>query len=493
MRALISRLPKQENGLFWVLLAFLIRFCFFAFKVSTESDTTVHYPGTFASEAGDTISYFEPIDNLLRFGRYFDDHRMPGYGWVYLVLRLFLPATLSLNGIACLQLALASISVYVLAKLAAKAFGNGLHFYGVFLAFAFSTYTALWDHVLLAESFCTSALIFSLYLLIDAKNSKWRLLLSGLLLTWSVFLRPVTAPLLGLYALHVLFKNLESRARLLALNWKAAVVFLVPFLLLDGLWTVRNFRAHKGFYPLMTTIAYKGERESYLGALTRFVQAFGGSTVWWAPGAEMTYFIPLPAHIKAPNTTGTLPQFIYTSQFNQESLMEVRSLVGVLLDKGTSRQRRQLIESEVVQRLDSYTASIKEEKPLLFHFLSRLRITKSFFVHSGTYNLFNRPCSELNVPELAVKIFYSLFYVIVVLSGLVGSALLLFERDIDCALLSLSTLFLALVHPLIFKMDEFRYLAPGYPFLLLAAVFCWSASLKALSAFRAKGNPAGLP
>lgn len=471
-RSFYAKLVKPDNWIFWFTLALLVRSIFFLFKVFTEPNTAVHYPGTFASEAPDTISYFGPIDNLLRLGTYSDDHRMPGYGWIYFLLRMFLPVASSLNIIALLQLVLASLSVYVLAKLAHKAFSDEFCFYGVFLTFVFSTYSALWDHVLLTESFCTSALIFSLYFLIDVRNSRKRIFLSGLFLTWSIFLRPVTVPLLGLFTLYLFFKNWGPPNGRLALNWKAVILFVAPFLTLDGLWTVRNLHVYKGVYPLMTTVGYKGEKESYFGALLRFIPAFGGSTVYWAPGAEITFFIPLPAHIKAHNTVVNFPNYIFTSKFNYENLVEIQRQIATILDKSTPSDRKLVIEHDVIQRLDSYTASIKIEKPVLFHILSRLRIAKTFLVHSGTYNLFSRPSFQLNRMEMAIKIFYSIVYVLVVLLGFLGSFMLLARLDIDCALLSLSTVFLALVHPIIFRMDEFRYLTPGYPFLLLAAVFC---------------------
>ncbi len=463
-----SSLPSPDNWQVWVTLAVLIRSFFFLFKVYTAPDSTVHYPGIFASEASDTVSYFGPIDSLLQAGSYSDDHRMPGYGWVYMLLRLALPVRTSLNSVAILQLLLSSISVYVLAKLAARVFQSVPYFYAVFLAFALSTYTALWDHVLLAESFCTSALVFSHYWLLTANSEKRHYLLSGLMLTWCVFLRPVTVPLLALFGLYILLRpGLGSLAGVA--RWRLFAAFLAPFLMLDGAWTLRNYRVHGGFYPLMTTIGYKGEKESHYGALIRFVQAFGGSTVWWAPRAEMTFFIPLPTSARSSDTTVRFRDDIYTSKFDQSSLVEVRNMLGVLRDDSVALDRKRPLEAEVIRRLDSYTISIRDEKPFLYHVVSRLRVAKTFLLHSGTYNLFTRPSSELRTWELAIKVFYSLLYCFVVLFGLLGAVWLALRGDLESRLVSFTTLFLTFVHPILFKMDEFRYLSPAYPFLILSA------------------------
>lgn len=486
-------LPARDNWAGWSAIALVFRTTIFVYKIATESDTTVHYPGLFASEAGDTVSYFQPIDNWLRSGVYMDDHRMPGYGWVYLLLRLALSVETALNTIAILQLVLSCLSVYVLAKLAARLLRRESFFYVTFAFFAISTYTALWDHVLLAESFCTSALIFSLYFLLTAQPDKRRLFFSGLMLTWCVFLRPVSAPLLGLFGLYVLLRPDSDTSLVYSSRWKLCAVFLAPFLLLDGLWTLRNYRVHHGFYPLMTTIGYEGERESHLGALARFVQAFGGSTVWWAPRAEMTFFIPLAKHIKSSDTEVRFPDDIYTSKFDISSLVEVRDMISTIRDDSTPPDQKRNIEAAVIHRLDSFAASIREEKPFLYHVKSRLRVAKTFLFHSGTYNLFNRPSFELRTWELAVKIFYSLLYCFVVLVGLLGCLWLALRGDLDSRLLAFTTLFLTFVHPLLFRMDEFRYLSPGYPFLLICSVLMVAGIGDAISTFKAPFLPRMAP
>lgn len=474
-------LPAKENWAAWTAVALVFRIIVFVYKITTEPNTTVHYPGIFASEAGDTVSYFQPIDNWLHHGVYMDDHRMPGYGWVYLLLRLALSVEASLDAVAILQLITACLSVYVLAVLAAHLLPKHSAFHATFVAFGISTYTALWDHVLLAESFCTSALIFSLYFLLTAQANQRRLFLSGLMLTWAVFLRPVSAPLLGLFCLYVVLRQYPGISSDRSTRLRRCAILLAPFLILDGIWAIRNHRVHNGFYPLMTTIGYKGEKESHLGALARFVQSFGGSTVWWAPRAEMTFFIPLAKHIKSSDTQVRFPEDIFTSKFDQSSLNEVRDMIAVVRDDSTPPQRKREVEASVIRRLDSYTASIRDEKPFLYHVKSRLRIAKTFLLHSGTYNLFSRPSFELRPWEFCVKVFYSLLYCLVVLMGLIGCLWLAVRGGGDSRLLALTTVYLTFVHPILFRMDEFRYLSPGYPFLLLCSVLLVAGALDAIA------------
>lgn len=485
LQFLYTNLPKPDKWKIWLFIALLVKTSFFLFKVFGESkflNTT--YLNTFASDGGDSTSYIEPIENLITFGNYLDDYRMPGYGWLYFLLRLFLPISSSLNVLVILQLVLSVLSVYILAQISLLLFKKQSYFYFTFLLYGISTFVSLYDHVLLTESFCTSSLIFSFYFLLKSENSKSNSLLTGLFITWCIFLRPVLAPLLILFSLYVLCKNRKATLNLLAYNWKMFFIFILPFLIIDGLWTARNFHKYNRIYPLTKSVYYPETEESYFGSLIRFMNAYGGSIVWWEPGSDITFFRPAPGYIKKKIEVKP-PQYIYTSKFNFDSLVVVKNLIDELNNPLTENRSKSIITANVKRMLDSYSTSIKDEKPYLYYIFSRFRVMKSFFVHSGTYNLFQKCSFELNKFELFIKIFYSLLYVWVALLGFFGCFLLFVSgiKNIDYLLLSTVGLYIALVFPFLLKMDESRYFVPGYPFFVLAGVF---ASISVFSFFKNK-------
>ena len=70
---LTAKFPSPSNWKFWVVLALLIKAGIFTFKILEPGPQELHYPGTFASFAGDSPSYIDPIEHLLANGSYADD------------------------------------------------------------------------------------------------------------------------------------------------------------------------------------------------------------------------------------------------------------------------------------------------------------------------------------------------------------------------------------------------------------------------------------
>lgn len=474
LTTILTKLPTNRNWIFWIVIILFIKSYFFLYKVSIEESnfSNIHYTETFAREGGDTLSYFEPIESVLTNGNYFEDFRMPGYGWLYWILRLFLSVAISLNTLVIIQLILSVISVYILAKISYLIFKKESYFYLTIVLYAISTFVSLYDHVLLTESFCTSSLIFSLYFLLKSKQSANYLLLAGLFLTWCIFLKPVMAPLLIWFALYILIKDGKIRLSISKYNWKQVLLFLIPFIMIDGAWIFRNYGLYKRIIPLTKSIYYTGIEGSYLGSLFQFMNSYGGSIVNWEPGSDISFFLPTPDYIKKKIKV-TPPSYIYTSKFNYDSLVVVKELISNIVNPKISKDKKRKNEIEVITKLNVYTKSIKDEKPFLFYVLSRVKVLKTFFVHSGTYNLFLKASFELNTLEWLFKVFYSLLYAIVIIGGCIGSFYLIIKgfKNIDYILISSIGIYIALVFPVLLKMDEFRYFVPGYPLFLLGCVY----------------------
>lgn len=467
--ALINKLPESTSWVFWITLAILIKSLFAYLKYRDVGMGNSVYIGTFAADGGDTYSYIEPIENLLKNGEYYDDYRMPGYGWLYYIFRLFFSNNQSLNFLAITQIIFSGISTYALGLIAKQLFGSKNYFIAGYALYVASTFVSLYDLFLGTESFCVSTTVISFYYLLSDKKNNY--FLAGLFITWSIFLRPIMAPLLIVFGLFIFFKDIKNIQSRWVFILKKCTLFALPFILIDGLWINHNLKKHHVFVPLTRTVFYPGTSESYLGTLFEFMYSFGGSIVWWEPGSDITYFKQAPSFIKK-KVEAKLPSYIYTSAFNADSLLILKHDILKIESEKLGEFEKQQLTEKVKLKLSSYTNSIKREKPFLFYVGSRLRVLKTFLIHPGTYNLFNAPSFELKPWQYALKVFYSLLYLTILMMGTIGCFILLFmKRNKPYLLLfALTTLYLMLAYPIIFKLDQSRYFVTAYPFFLLSSL-----------------------
>ncbi len=470
----IGKLPLPSNKLFWITAALIIKSIFFVYKVSIEDrpSPNIYFTDTFANEWGDSYSYIEPIESFISNGIYtgpmYADYRMPGYVFPYYFLRLLFDVTTALNILVVLQLVLGAISVYMLAMLALNILNRKEAFFIVFFLYAINTFVSLFDSAIMSESFCTSSLIFSVYFLLKDGKKKVNLFYAGLFLTWCIFLKPVMVLLLVIYGLYVLIDKFEEK---ISLNWAATICFSSVFLVFESAWIIRNLTVHNKFIPLTTSKYYPGTDESYLGPLFEFMNSYGGSVVWWDPNADVTFFKPITFKLDSKPEI-KLPENIYTADFNNDSLLEVRNLISIVNDTTLDISERKRSELLAMAKLKKYSKSIEENKPFMYFVSSRFKVLKNYFFHSGTPTLFTKSSSNLSVCFLGIKVFYSLLYVFVAAGGFIATIYLILKSksNLKSFIIAITGLYIALVFPFLFKMDEYRYFVPGYPFFMLSII-----------------------
>ena len=112
--SLFDRIPDPVKWRVWVAIALLLKVAYLCISVSQGYSTQV--PSLLAICSGDCMSYIGPVDNLVEQGRYAPDHRMPGYGAVYLPLRLLFGPGRSLDVLILMQVLLDALAVYALAR-----------------------------------------------------------------------------------------------------------------------------------------------------------------------------------------------------------------------------------------------------------------------------------------------------------------------------------------------------------------------------------------
>ncbi len=473
------RLPAPGNRVIWLLLAFLLKGIIFGLSLTKNADTFA--PGFIGIPSGDAPSYTKPIENLVDHGSYYPDHRMPGYGVFYYPAYLLFERGTALNVVIFLQYILAALATYILALSARQLFGSDKWFYLTFIIYGISTYSNLFDVYLLTESFATSFLIFAFYLFMrfTRENHITSLVLSGLCVTEVIFLRPVFFPLLFLFLVALLIHLRRNKMSLA----KPALLFLLPFILIDGCWVARNYYLYRDPAPLTRTLYYPGTDNTVFYYLAGFLQSWGGSIVHWETGSELRWFgygsrVPFG---KGVDRTAVIPDYIYTSAFNEDSLLLIREKTYALLhDTTLSETTRQQYFDFVSVRLKNYSNSIRKEKPQLYYVKAPLKFAKTFFIHSGTYNLFQKSLQELSPVETGVKWFYSIFYIVVLVAGTCGIILLIKPglQEVGIMVVTGIILYTGLVHPLILRFSEARYFIPAWPFMIICAIYCFNSLYK---------------
>jgi hypothetical protein len=427
--------------------------------------------GLIGKRGGDTAAYFASIDNLLTHGHY--THilnylpayagRMPGYGAVYGLFRLFLTPTLAYDAVVLAQMALALISLYYLGQLAYLLTKQRKIAYLVVLLHALSPYGAQADLFLLTESFAASALLICTYycLLSLTAPSLRNLLLAGGWLAWVVFLRPYMAPLLGLWPVVYICYNYRQQPwrRLL----RPSILFVLPFLVVDSAWTARNWLISRQFIPLQTAYAGISFPDDYLAA-RRFAAALGEDPVEWNSTSLMSWLI------RPATTPQAAPQpWQLTQHGTYDSLQWVRQrLQATQLKRRLPTDPQIGGDQQVAAALRRFHDAVVREKPWLYYVVAPLRLTYYLVLTGGGNSIFAWPFSELALWQKVIRLLFTFTHWV-----LIGASLCSYcwwPRRISASwlLVRLPPIFLVLLFVVVLRYVEARYFIVVYPLALLS-------------------------
>jgi hypothetical protein len=200
----------------------------------------------------------------------------------------------------------------------------------------------------------------------------------------------------------------------------------------------------------------------------------------WDPNSEVRWFgienkviDGSTAYSKVGEYKKDLPDYIYTSKFNKDSLIILKNKI----QKIWSHTLPSVVNLEycdyVNKKLLLYTQSIKEEKPFIYYVYAPLRLTKTFLFTHGTQTLIDKKFNDMSLLEKAIKLLAAFINIFVLTAGLFGICLLIIKKKLFGPLfipISFSLLYVFFIG-FVFKFTEIRFLAPLYPFLLLASLY----------------------
>jgi len=486
---------NPSNYLFWILLAFLVK-ALVPFTMLYFGHRSNPHLLSF-DFIGDTPSYTDPVENFLATGHYSPDRRMPGYGIIYYVLRLLFSYNTTYNTIVIAQLIISSLSVYCLALLTRLIVKSDKIFYLTFYFYLISSYSNYYDICLMTEPLCSAFLIFGTWYF---ARYFWEfklkyLFYSGLFLAWCVFLRPVFAILLALYGLVFLFYAIKNKKKFV----KPLFLFSLTFLITDGAWTMRNYNTYHKVIPLANGFYYPYIGDSYMSHMQEFVQSWGGAVDLPDPNSSLTWFggILFPGEPDIKNYD-SLPDNIYTSQFNKDSLWILRDQVRQFMafqkptvDSFYLSTRKNwfkafailyeplkpvspkaaALQNVIDEKFDRYKASIKSEKPFLYYIKGRIVLLRKFLFENNEGFLKRGQIPGLG--KLMVS-FYLFFYLFLLFTGIAGIILLLWQglrKNFMLLLLCIIPGYDIVIHPIVLRLADNRYLLPVWPFVIACSAY----------------------
>ncbi|HTA28759.1 MAG TPA: hypothetical protein VK809_13280 [Bacteroidia bacterium] len=455
-------LKSASKPLFWIVLGFIFKGIPFLFVILNHPYQDIQ--GIWGATQADDSSYLLPIDNFIHNGIYTPDFRMPGYGAFYLFFRLVFSPEIACNILIVLQVVLASVSVYYLALIARNILKNEICFYITFYLFILCPYSNFFDAYIATESLSASLLIFGVYFFTQYYqiNKKRYLFIAGLLLTLVMFIRPVFG---GILAICILLMVLQKSIGF-SMKIKQLFLFVIPLLVLEGLWVYRNYQTHNKFMPFTTTGAfYPNAANSYLQPLFEFTQSWGGACTLTNKPADINWFQYYYPGMPSSLPFDSLPDNIYTSEFNKDSLLKLKEMIACL-KKPTPDSAS--IQNKLRLKLNKYRLSVKREKAFQYYIKAPLQMIGVMLFGPVTRDYLDRGQS---VPIIGkpIVIFNYWLYLFILLSGLAGILLIILNGIRQNSLLliiPLIPLYIILVHPFIFRFFDSRFLLPVFPFII---------------------------
>jgi hypothetical protein len=408
-------------------------------------------------------TYFDCINNFIKMGSYTPDERMPGLGVIYLPLALLFSKVTALNIFIILQVFLSAVSAYVLALTARLLFKKDFFFYATFYLYLTSAFTAISNNYPGSESFATSMLIFAVYYYVLAlgNNKNFNFILSGIFLTWAIFIRPALFPLLLVFAALITIHLIKNKGKVLP----ALLFFLLPICIVEGAWITRNYIRYHKIIPTLNSIYLSNCKDSYRFQIWQFEKAWGKED-WGIDWLTEKNTSDIKKE-KAP-----FPSYIYTSKYNEDSLKALK----IFLNKSIIRYQTQkdfgmvyvdTMSKENLQILkvkcNTLIESLKTERPFSYYVISRWAIIK----HSFKLDMFG------NFQQPLLGMVCAWLYYFTIFMGFIG-IILMAAYCISfsyMALIPLIPLYSVFIHSIVLRLSQSRYFVPSYPYTLICAVY----------------------
>lgn len=428
----------------------------------------------------DAVYYIGALENYLNEGTYHIgaeySERMPGFLPVYLPLRLLFNQQHSLEILTFFQIVLYVFSAYFFVKIISEYYRlSSIISLFFLLLLIFSDYVTVWGHDYHTESLSVSSLFISTSYLIKAlkTNFKKYFLISGIFMTWLIFLRPY---MIVFYVFFIIYIFIEWKKKNHLKKFVLVFLFAIPFIFFDSIWTIRNYVNEKKIIPLQSSLyARYFPTNGYL-KYREFIASFGGDAVEWNPNKEGMWFRTDSQLIKSNSkrpSDNIFPKFIFNKNFTIDSLKKMREYFWISRDTSNNINTRAKYDSIFATKASCFISELKRQHPFIYYIGSKFILTYKFVFQPFTYYLSLN--SNSTKAHLIVKIFIYLINAFVIVLGFVStiifSFLFLFKKlRYTYTLLLFIPIYVLVLFPFYLRFIEYRFLVMAYPFFALLSL-----------------------
>lgn len=447
-------------------------YLFLYFSMGIASSGT----GLIGKRYGEEEFYFKSIDNLIEYGQYNYEldylpgyaGRMPGYGAVYGLAKLLITKDqqFAYNFVIALQIFLGIVALIYLAKIAFILTNRKIISYTTAYIYALSPYSIQNDLFAFTESFAASAFIIGLYYFLTAikYDRRFDYLIAGCWLAWVVFLRPFMLPFFGFwiwayiyYHRHTVFRNLRQAGYSITL-------LILPFMIPDTVWTIRNWFIYHRLVPLQTEYAGIQYTDLYLETRS-FAASMGEEPVLWSTHSIISWLTrPIPPPQSEPQ------QWQLTKSATYDSLTWLRKQILIAGNPSLSVSARKHSEEKAVAALRRYHKAFIKEHPFRYYLITPLRLTYYLALPDNGASVFGWPFNELSIWQKVVRLFFTAWHWFWTSIGLFSFFVWPRKFDINLFLIRLPAIYCVLLFVVVLQHVEQRYFFLVYPLTLLSAI-----------------------
>jgi len=379
-------------------------------------------------------------------------YRSPGYAFILIPLLKVFYYNTALKYIVILQVVFYGIAVYLLSLITLNLFNKRKVFYIIFLLLSISLGSSYWNVFIYTESFAISFLIFSVFTLFIGlqRKSYFLFFLSGLFITESILLRPFLAPILLVHT-YLIIREYGFKKSILTL-----IIYLIPFTLIDGGWTIRNFVKTKELIPLAATTKYHRYRNK------AFLKQADTYITIGIPFSFNAWFFNNDT-LKSP--VNIYPEKLFTIKNTPNEMLNAKKFYIRSLDRTISRGERAMFESRSLKIQTAFLEDFKDENK--FTFLTSRLNTLGVLLNQGPIDLLQIDSKLNDTLNYSQKILNNFIYYFGLIATII--ALYRFRKNLKILGLIFIPLFLLSFFSLINLAETREMFIPSF-FMLIFAV-----------------------
>lgn len=481
---------NKRNFIYIFFVIFTIKFITLLFFIDylNNGELWTHLPK-------DDEGYLSAVENYLDYGEYYYDGeysgqgkmyapRVPGQSLTYLFFRSIFSKVTAINGLLIFQCLLFSFSISILVNSITK----NLKLRPIIIIISLisiDSYLSFSNNIpYQAESLNISLTILGFYYLFkfidNQRNSD--LFYSGLFISIAFFFKVVSVisiAIIGLFLMYLVTKERKNAFYLV----KYIMIFGSSFFLLETAWIIRNkIKTDKLIYFQEIGAISLDDNNSFHSKI-RFCQAFGGDWVRWNPKSAILWFendeyLEEMKFVRPKDNI--FPDFIFNNDLTIEKLKIARKL------------NLEGEESKAIKIINEFTYNIKQNNPLQYHLISRIKYSLNLFFQSPTY-YFPYSFNESNLFEKAIKLICFLVYLLIIILPIMFIPFYLYNYrkigDLKIDFIYLFTFSYIFFYAFVVKTSEFRYNLISYlgfmtiAIIIIARLDHYKRLVKVLSKF----------